>query len=597
MSSETRTSMRTHTCGELGPKQVGKTIKLCGWVQFKRNHGGLIFIDLRDMHGITQTVFHPKKKKLFKQAEGLKKEYVVQVKGKVKKRPKKMENPKLETGKIEIDAEELEVINKSKPSPVPIEDRITTSEEVRLKHRYLDLRRPVMKRNFTIRHKAAKAARKYLNSIGFMEIETPLLVKSTPEGARDYIVPSRVHPGKFYALPQSPQLYKQILMVSGFDRYYQIARCLRDEDLRQDRQPEHTQIDFEMSFVDEKDIMEMTEKMLKFIFREVLGIELKEKFPVLSYDESMDKYGTDKPDLRFGLEISNVTQVVKNCKFSVFRDVIKDEGKVKVIFAEKDFSRKEIDGLTDFCLKNGAKGLSVAKIKDSKLEGGISKFFSKKEKKKILKETKIKNGYALFVADKEKIVNQVMGELRLELGRRLDLIDEDEFKFCWVNDYPLFSYNENEERWEPEHHMFTMPREEHIKLLDKNPGHVKGKLFDVILNGVEIGSGSIRISQPEIQEKVMKVIGMSKKEAHRRFGFLLRAYEYGGPVHGGMGLGFDRLVSLMCGFNDIRDVIAFPKNKSAQCPMDGTPSEVDNKQLSELSIKLDLPEKKDKPKR
>ncbi len=454
--------LRTHTCGELRKSEVGKKAKLCGWVDTIREHGKLSFIDLRDRYGKTQIVVMGKHE--------LKLEYVVCISGKVQARKKGTENKDLETGEVELFAENIEIIAKSKTSPIEINGDKIAGEDVRMRYRFLDLRRPAMQKNLIFRHKVVQTAREFFSNEGFIEIETPLLVKPTPEGARDYIVPSRVNAGKFYALPQSPQLYKQILMISGFDKYFQIARCLRDEDLRADRQPEHTQIDLEMSFVESEDIMQLVEKMYRYIFKGVLGIELG-KFVRLTYDEAMKKYGSDKPDLR-----------------------------------------------------------------------------------------KNKN-------------------------------DQNEFAFCWVYDFPLFSYNKDEKKWEPEHHMFTMPKKEHLQFLEKDPGKVKGDLFDIVLNGVELGSGSIRISNPELQEKVMKIIGMTKEEAREKFGFLLEAYEYGGPVHGGMGLGLDRLTASMLGYNDIREVIAFPKNKAAQNTMDGSPSKASEKQLEEAHIKLDLGKK------
>jgi len=579
--------LRTHTCGELSKKEIDKSVKLCGWVQSRRDHGGLIFIDLRDRYGLTQIVFDPKVKDAFSIAEKLRREDVVCVEGKVAARKEGMENPKLKTGAIEVEINKIDVLNKAETPPLEIEDRVEASEEMRLKYRYLDLRRPVMQNRLIMRHRIITAARDFFNKNGFIEMTTPLLVKSTPEGARDYIVPSRVNPGKFYALPQSPQLYKQILMVAGFDRYYQTAVCLRDEDLRADRQPEHMQWDFEMSFVDSDDIREFVEGLYKHMFKEVLNIKL-DKFPVLSYKESMEKYGIDKPDIRFGLEIIDVTDAAKKSDFQVF----KGAEKVACLNPQKEMGRKELDNYIDFCQKNGAKGMAWTKVTDKGLEGSIVKFFPEDVQKELLKATKAKKGSVLmFIADKKKTTEQILGLLRLKLRDDLKLVKDNEFKLCWVKDFPLFAWNEDEDRWEPEHHMFTMPKPEFIKDFEKRPGEVIGDLWDLVLNGIELGSGSMRVTNPELQERIMEFIGMTKEQANTKFGFLLEAYKYGGPSHGGMGLGIDRTVALMCGINDIREVIAFPKNKAAECPMDGCPSEVDDKQLKELHIKTEVKKK------
>jgi aspartyl-tRNA synthetase len=580
------TSMRTHTCGELDGKSAGKKVKLCGWVHARRDHGGLIFIDLRDFYGMTQVVFRPEDKQLFSSASNLRKEFVVQVDGEVRHRPKGMENKEIKTGGIEVISSKLAIINKAEPSPFPIEDRITSSDEVRLKYRFLDLRRPVMRNNIVFRHKVMQAARKHLAENGFTEIETPLLVRATPEGARDYIVPSRVNPGQFYALPQSPQLYKQILMISGIDRYFQLARCLRDEDLRADRQPEHTQIDVEMSFSQEKDIMGAVEGLFKGLFKDMLGVKLPD-FPVLSYAESVKRFGSDKPDLRFGLELVDISDIAAKSGFNVFKDVVKSGGAVKALFAEHDFSKKDIKDFEDLVKDAGAKGLATVLYDDGKLlESHIAKFFTDAQAAELGKRGGIKKGY-LFIVAGDKTAIMALGKLRNELGRRMGLIKKGDFKFCWVADFPMFAFNKDEGKWEPEHHIFTMPKDEHIEHLEKDPGKVLGKLFDVVCNGMELGSGSVRISQPELQERVMAVIGMKKEEARKKFGFLIDAYEYGGPIHGGMGLGLDRIVAVMLGGDDIREVIAFPKNKAAQCPMDGSPSELDSKQMKEAHITLD----------
>lgn len=578
--------LRTHTCGELSAKEIGKNVRIAGWVQTRRDHGGVIFIDLRDRYGVTQAVFDPShNKQTHSAAEHIGREWVLIAEGKVRHRPKGMVNPKMRTGEVEVLVDKLEIITKAEVPPIEIEDSIEANEDTKLKYRYLDLRRPVVQKRIMMRHKAAQAVRDYLNRLGFIEIETPILIKSTPEGARDYIVPSRVCPGKFYALPQSPQLYKQILMIAGFDRYYQLARCLRDEDLRQDRQPEHTQIDIEMSFVTQEDVMDVVEGLCKHLLEVLAGKKETKKFPRLTYAESIQKYGCDKPDLRFGMDLVDVTDAAKKSDFNVF----KSAEQVKCVVAEKDLSRNEIDELIGWAKENGAKGLAWMKVTGKGVESSIVKFFSSEVQKKLLQATKAKNGNVLFfVADKPKVVAEVLGKLRAELARRLKLIKQGEFKFCWVTDFPLFEWNDDEKHWQPSHHPFTMPNAEHIALLEKEPGKVDAQLYDLVLNGVELGSGSIRINDPELQERVLKVIGIGKEEAGRKFGFLLEAYKYGAPVHGGIGWGFDRTVAMMLGFNDIREVIAFPKNKKAECPMDGSPSDVDEKQLKELHIKTDV---------
>ncbi len=582
---------RTHTCGELTDKDNGKVVELCGWCNTRRDHGGIIFIDLRDTYGLTQIVFDPRVFKDFPSAEKLRREDVIRIKGKVELRKEGMANPKMSTGKIEVFVETLILINRSETPPIEIDDNVVANDDLRLKYRFLDLRRPAMQNNIKFRHKVVTAAREHFNKNSFTEIETPMLVKSTPEGARDYIVPSRVNIGNFYALPQSPQLYKQILMVSGIDRYYQLARCLRDEDLRSDRQPEHTQFDFEMAFVESKDIMAFTQSLFKHIFKTVLSKDLKD-FDVFTYDESMERFGTDKPDIRFSLELKDVTDIVKKSDFGVFKSVAESGGIIKVINPEKDIPRKEVDRYIDFCQKIGSKGMAWMRVTDNGLESNIAKFFKPEIQKELIDAVGAKPGSVLmFIADQKKQCNTIISQLRTKLAQDLGLIDDKEFRFCWVTDFPLFSYNDEDQRWEPEHHMFSMPKEEFLDTMEKDPGPVKGDLMDIVLNGVELGSGSIRISNPEVQKKVMKIIGMSEDEANEKFGFLLEAYRYGGPVHGGMGLGVDRLCALMIGTNDIREVIAFPKNKSAQCPMDGSPGEVSAQQLKELHIKMDVVKK------
>ena len=584
--SNLATSMRTHTCNQLTKKEKDKKVKLCGWVHSFRDHGGLIFIDLRDKYGLTQICFDPKfEKKAYGSGASLRREDCIQVEGVVKERMKGMANPKLDTGDIEVFVSKLEIISKAEVPPIEVDDRIEANEEIRLKYRYLDLRRPIMQKRLQKRAETTKAFRDYLTLNGFLEVETPLLIKTTPEGARDYIVPSRVNPGEFYALPQSPQLYKQILMIAGCDRYFQVAKCLRDEDLRADRQPEHTQVDLEMSFVSEEDIRSFIEGMFKHIVKQVYSKDLKYNFPRISFKESMEKYGNDKPDLRFGLELKNVTALVKDSDFQVFKDVIKNGGIVKCINPEAEFSRNELDELISICVKNGAKGMAWMKFENGKLNSNIIKFFKDDLLKKLIKETGIKKGYLFFIADKEKTVNSVLSALRNELGKRLNLIT-DELKFCWIVDFPLFEFNDDENRWDFAHNPFVMPKKEHLQFIPKNPEKVEGYLYDLVLNGVELGSGAIRASKPEIQEKLFSVVGISEKEARDKFGFLLDAYKYGGPNHGGMGLGLDRFIALMHGTNDIREFIAFPKNKKAECPMDGSPSKPDDKQLKELHIKI-----------
>ncbi len=580
----TQTNLRSNTCGELTLKNKGNEVKLAGWMHAKRIHGGIIFIDLRDRYGLTQLVFDSSHNKdTYKIAEKLNKEDVLSINGKVRPRAEGFTNKKLKTGEIEVLIDTINLISKAEPLPLDIEgDEINANEDTRLKYRYLDLRRDTMQKNLLIRHKVTKAARDYFDKLNFLEIETPMLARSTPEGARDYLVPSRVNKGTFYALPQSPQLYKQLLMISGCDRYFQIARCLRDEDLRADRQPEHTQIDLEISFVDADGVRKIVEGLFKHIFKEVLKIKLND-FPVFSYQEAMDRFGIDKPDIRFALELNNITETAKKTDFNIF----KQAEYVGCLIVDKNLSRKEIDKLTETAKIYKAKGLAYVKSKDKKLDEGIAKFLDGSVQEELVKNLKLKNEQTLlFVADKKKTAQTVLGQLRNELRDKLELVKPDDFKFCWVNDFPLFSYNEDEKRWEPEHHMFSMPKTEFIDDFEKRPEEVLGDLWDLTLNGVELASGSIRVSNPKIQERIMNFIGMSKKEAHEKFGFLLDAYKYGGPVHGGMGIGLDRVVALMLGLSDIREVIAFPKNKAAFSPLDESPNVVDKKQLDELNISL-----------
>ena len=578
--------MRTHTNGQLRKEHIDQQISLCGWVHSRRDHGGIIFIDLRDRYGMTQIVFDPNFNNNFIElAESLRREDCIKITGTVNARKDGMTNPKMGTGDIEVFVSDLQIINKAQTPPIEVDDNAQASEEVRLKYRYLDLRRPVMQKRLRFRHNVMQAAREFLNSDDFMEVETPLLVKSTPEGARDYVVPSRVHPGEWYALPQSPQLYKQLLMVAGCDKYYQFARCLRDEDLRADRQPEHTQIDLEMSFMNSDQIRAKIEDLFKHIFKKSMDVDIQTPFPKLSYKEAMDKYGIDKPDLRFALELSDVTEIVKSCDFGVFKDVAAAGGIIKCINPQKEFSRKEVEKYIDFAQKSGAKGMAWMRVTENGLESNIAKYFNEDIQKQLIQATSAQPGSVLmFIADKPDATNDVLSRLRNKLGVDMELYDPKEFNFCWVMDFRLFAYNEDEKKWEPEHHMFSMPKPEFVDDFETRPQEVLGDLWDLVLNGVELGSGSIRISNPQLQERIMNLVGFDKEEAKEKFGFLLEAYNYGGPIHGGMGLGVDRMVALMQGFNDIREVIAFPKNKNAQCPMDGSPSPIDAKQLTDLHV-------------
>src|SRR3989344_4652496 len=583
---------RTHSCGELHAKGVGKAVCRQGWVDVRRDHGGVIFIDLRDRYGKTQIVINPDNKN-FSVAEHLRREDVVEIHGKVRARPEGMQNPNLPTGEIEVLVEKLTLLNKAEVPPLEVDDRIVANEDIRLKYRYLDLRRPMMQSLLKSRFEAAMAVRNALKEIDFIEVETPMLIKPTPEGARDSIVPSRVNPGKFYALPQSPQLYKQILMIAGVDRYFQLARCLRDEDLRADRQPEHTQIDIEMSFANEEDIFKVVEGLMEAVFK-TRDIKIKKPFVRITYNEAMSKYGSDKPDLRFGLELIDVSDIVKNSNFDVFKSIINDKGVVKCLNATEcgKFSRTEIDELIELAKRHHAKGMAWARVEKGKLESSITKYIDDNIQKELIKTTKAKDGdLLLFIADKFKTVCTSLGQVRLNIANKLNIIPKNEYKFCWITDFPLFSWNDEDQKFEPEHHPFCMPKKEHIKLLDTDPGKVYATLYDLVLNGVELCSGSLRIHKPDIQKKIFSIIGLSEKEAEKKFGFLLEAYKYAGPPHGGVGIGVDRLVGLLIGLVDIREVIAFPKNKSAECPMDGSPGDIDEKQIKELHIKLDVVKK------
>ncbi|OGW45064.1 MAG: aspartate--tRNA ligase [Nitrospirae bacterium RBG_13_41_22] len=591
--------IRDKGCGEIRESDIGLNLTLCGWIFRRRDHGGLIFIDLRDRSGILQVVFSPDVSgDVHELAHNLRSEYVISVSGEIRKRPAGTENPSMPTGTIEMYANKLDVLNESSPLPFTIEDAADASETLRLKHRYLDLRRPEMQRNLIIRHKVTKIIRDYLDEKGFLEIETPMLTKSTPEGARDYLVPSRLNPGHFYALPQSPQLFKQILMISGLEKYFQIVKCFRDEDLRADRQPEFTQVDIEMSFVDGKDVIENIEGMMKRLFKNILDVELEIPFERLSFHEAMEGFGNDKPDLRFGLELKDMADLAEKSRFKVFLDAIQSGGRVKAINGKgmAGLSRKEIDMLTEEAVSFGAKGLAWIKMKNG-FESPIAKFFPEEILKQMAQRLGADEGdLMLFVADKEKVVHDVLGRMRLEFGKRLNLIKPG-YKFVWITDYPLLEWNEDEGRFEAMHHPFTSPINEDIeKMLTGDINNkelvssLRAKSYDIVLNGCEIGGGSIRIHRRNLQRKMFELLRISEEEARIKFGFLLDALEYGAPPHGGIALGLDRLVMIMVGASSIRDVIAFPKTQKAFCLMSGTPSTVDQKQLRELYIKLNLPE-------
>lgn len=582
---------RTHTCGELTKDDIGAKVVLCGWVHKRRDHGGLIFIDLRDREGLTQIVFNPEvSKELHETAGALRSEYVIEIEGEVKARPEGTENPKLRTGEIEIAVNKITVLNPSQTPPFEIEDETQFSEELRFAYRFLDLRRGPPRDKLFIRHKILQTIRNFLDDEGFIEVETPILTKSTPEGARDYLVPSRLNPGKFYALPQSPQLFKQILMVAGFDKYFQIAKCFRDEDLRADRQPEFTQLDMEMSFVDEGDIFDVTERLMKEIFKIAIDVDLKLPFPRLKYNESIERFGTDKPDTRFEMELVDLTDTLRGSEFQAFEKVISQNGgaieglKIK---GKADMTRSDIDSLTQLAVQFGAKGLAYFKVTDTGVESPIAKFFGGERLSMAVNKMLAEKGdLIILVADRKETVREILSQLRLAIAQKLDLIKKNAFNFLWVTEFPLFKYNEEEKRWESEHHPFTAPFEEDLHFIESEPQRVRARAYDLVLNGVEVASGSIRIHDRSTQTQIFKAIGLSEEEAKSRFGFLLEAFSYGAPPHGGIAPGLDRLIAMMTNSASIREVIAFPKTQKAVCFLTGAPSEVSEKQLKELGLRL-----------
>ena len=590
MSYKLGNMRRTHTCCELGADNVGAEVVLMGWVQRRRDHGGVIFVDLRDKNGLTQVVFNPEvNPTVHAKAHVIRSEYVIGIRGNVKKRLEGMTNPKLKTGEIEVFATELKILNTAETPPFIIEDHVDVSENIRLKFRHIDLRRPLLQNNIITRHKAAAIIRQYLSDQGFIDIETPMLTRSTPEGARDYLVPSRVNSGMFYALPQSPQIFKQLLMISGFDRYYQIVKCFRDEDLRADRQPEFTQIDMEMSFIGEDDVLEITENMMVNLFGDLLKKDLQTPFPRLSYEVAVDRFGLDKPDLRFALELVDISDIVEKAGFKVFSDVVKKGGIVKAINAKGciDFTRKEIDDLTDFVTVYRAKGLAWIKVREDSWQSPIAKFFTDDEKQALSERIDMHPGdLVFFVADQPKITNEALGQLRNFLGKKLGLIQEDSFSFVWITRFPLLEFDENEGRNQALHHPFTAPLEEDYGLLEDDPLSVRSRAYDLVLNGSEIGGGSIRIHQRELQERVFEALGMDRKTYEEKFGFLLSALDSGAPPHGGIALGFDRLAMILCGQPSIRDVIAFPKTQKAACLLTNAPAGAGKAQLDELSLRV-----------
>ena len=582
---------RSHRCTEVSAEQIGEKVTLMGWVQKSRNKGGIIFVDLRDRSGILQLIFEEADcgAEHFAKAEKLKSEFVIAVTGTVERRSGAV-NENLKTGDIEIRVDSLRILSESETPPFPIEEESKTKEELRLKYRYLDLRRPDIQRNLMLRSKVAMLTRTFLEKEGFLEIETPMLTKSTPEGARDYLVPSRIHPGHFYALPQSPQLFKQLLMCSGYDRYIQIVKCFRDEDLRADRQPEFTQIDMELAFVDVDDVIDVNERLLAYLFKEALGVEVPLPIQRMTWQEAMDRFGSDKPDLRFGMELQDVSEVVKDCGFGVFTGALAAGGSVRGINAKGQGSmpRKKIDKLVDFVKDYGAKGLAYLSVQeDGSYKSSFAKFMTQEELDALVKAMDGKPGdLLLFAADKNKVVWDSLGALRLELARQMDLLDKNEYRFVWITEFPLLEWSEDQQRYTAMHHPFTMPMDEDIPLLDTDPGAVRAKAYDIVLNGTELGGGSVRIHQNDIQEKMFEMLGFTKEEAQERFGFLLTAFKYGVPPHAGLAYGLDRMIMLMAKEDSIRDVIAFPKVKDASCLMTEAPGVVDDQQLEELCIRI-----------
>ncbi len=582
---------RSHRCTELNMENIGQAVTVMGWVQKSRNKGGIIFVDLRDRSGILQIIFEESDcgAEYFAKAEKLRSEFVIAVTGKVEKRQGSI-NENLVTGAIEVRAESLRILSESETPPFPVEENSKTKEELRLKYRFLDLRRPDIQRNMTFRSNIAILTRQFLAEEGFLEIETPTLIKSTPEGARDYLVPSRVHPGSFYALPQSPQLFKQLLMCSGYDRYFQIARCYRDEDLRADRQPEFTQIDMELSFVDVDEVLDVNEKLLYKLFKELLGMEIPLPIPRMTWQEAMDRFGSDKPDMRFGMELKDVSDVVKDCEFVVFKSALENGGSVRGLNAQGkgNMPRKKIDALVEYAKDFGAKGLAYLAIQeDNSYKSSFAKFMTEEQLHDLAEAMEGKPGdLLLFAADKNEVVWDVLGNLRLEIARQFDLQKKGEFKFLWVTEFPLLEYSEEQGRFVAKHHPFTMPMEEDWHLIDSDPGAVRAKAYDIVLNGTELGGGSVRIHQSDIQSKMFEVLGFTPERAQEQFGFLLEAFKYGVPPHAGLAYGLDRVAMLMVGSDSIRDVIAFPKVKDASCLMTEAPAPVEDKQLEELGIKI-----------
>lgn len=585
-------SKRTTYCGLVTEAFLGQEITLKGWVNNRRDLGGLIFVDLRDREGIVQVVFNPAfSEEALKIAETVRSEYVVEVQGTVTKRDPETVNPKIKTGQVEVQVTNIKVINKSETPPFSVnEENVNVDENIRLKYRYLDLRRQELAQTFKMRHQITRSIRQYLDDEGFFDIETPVLTKSTPEGARDYLVPSRVHDGEFYALPQSPQLFKQLLMISGFDKYYQIVKCFRDEDLRADRQPEFTQVDIEMSFVDQEDVMQMGEEMLKKVVKEVKGVEINDAFPRMTYKEAMRRYGSDKPDTRFEMELIDVSQLGRDMDFKVFKDTVENDGEIKAIVAKgaaEQYTRKDMDALTEFVNIYGAKGLAWVKVVEDGLTGPIGRFFETENVETLLTLTGAEAGdLVMFVADKPNVVAQSLGALRVKLAKELGLIDETKLNFLWVTDWPLLEYDEDAKRYVAAHHPFTSPKEADIAKLGTAPEEAEANAYDIVLNGYELGGGSIRIHDGELQEKMFEVLGFTKEQAQEQFGFLLDAFKYGAPPHGGIALGLDRLVMLLTNRTNLRDTIAFPKTASATCLLTNAPGEVSDKQLEELSLRI-----------